>query len=122
MGNDNESRSLENIGSRARRLEKDHCKALVLSPFETDFKHCLISPADRRVIQKDGLAVVHASWSAAEQPSFTWDRFGRGDKKALPLLKSASGVLCALSSIEAIAATLIITGFDEEAREILEVC
>ncbi len=52
---------------------------------------------------------------------FDFTKYGHtgGHRKALPLLKSATGRLCALTSIEAIAAALIITGFDSEGQDIL---
>ncbi len=43
---DGESVCLDKIRSRPRSM-KQSCRALVLSPFERDFKHNLISPADR---------------------------------------------------------------------------
>lgn len=120
LAKDGEVRCLDDIGSRPRSIN-DYCKGICLSPFETDFKHNLLSPADRKIIEREGVAVVHAPWNQVEREDFDFTRYGhtKEHRKALPLLKSASGRLCALSSIEAIASALIITGFDEEAMDIL---
>ncbi len=81
-----------------------------------------LSPADRGIVEDRGLVAVDCSWEKYER------YFGPALKRKcvpriLPFLVAANpvnyGKPCKLSTIEALAAALYITGFKEEAEEIL---
>ena len=85
-----------------------------LSPFP-------VSGPDRRILETNGLCVVDGSWRKVSRI------LGRipGVKRRLPLLLAANpvnyGKPFLLSSAEALAAALYITGFRDEAARILSV-
>ncbi len=81
-----------------------------------------LSPADRGIVEDRGLVAVDCSWEKYER------YFGPALKRKcvpriLPFLVAANpvnyGKPCKLSTIEALAAALYITGFKKEAEEIL---
>lgn len=90
-------------------------KSIILDPFS----NTSLSLEDSEQIEKYGLTVIDCSWSKADQVFRKKYRTGR----KLPPLVAANGVNYGkwhkLSSAEAIAASLLITGFNEKAREIL---
>ena len=103
------------IVSRLRFLPK---RAIVLNPFsETAF-----SPADRQRIEQHGLVALDCSWEHAEK---VLSGHVRGTSRCLPLLVAGNpvnfGKPTKLTTVEALAAALIIAGFEEEARELLSV-
>ena len=103
------------IVSQLRFLPK---RAIVLNPFsETAF-----SPADRQRIEGHGLAALDCSWEHAEK---VLSGHVRGTSRCLPLLVAGNpvnfGKPTKLTTVEALAAALIIAGFEEEARELLSV-
>jgi pre-rRNA-processing protein TSR3 len=103
------------IVSRLRFLPK---RASVLNPFsETAF-----SPADRQRIEQFGLVALDCSWEHAEK---VLSGHVRGTSRCLPLLVAGNpvnfGKPTKLTTAEALAAALIIAGFEEEARELLSV-
>jgi pre-rRNA-processing protein TSR3 len=103
------------IVSRLRFLPK---RAIVLNPFsETAF-----SPADRQRIEQFGLVALDCSWEHAEK---VLSGHVRGTSRCLPLLVAGNpvnfGKPTKLTTVEALAAALIIAGFEEEARELLSV-
>ena len=101
--------------SQLRFLPK---RAIVLNPFsETAF-----SPADKQRIQEHGLVALDCSWEHAEK---VLSGHVRGTSRCLPLLVAGNpvnfGKPTKLTTVEALAAALIIAGFQEEARELLSV-
>jgi pre-rRNA-processing protein TSR3 len=103
------------IVSQLRFLPK---RAIVLNPFsETAF-----SPADKQRIQGHGLVALDCSWEHAEK---VLSGHVRGTSRCLPLLVAGNpvnfGKPTKLTTVEALAAALIIAGFQEEARELLSV-
>jgi pre-rRNA-processing protein TSR3 len=103
------------IVSQLRFLPK---RAIVLNPFsETAF-----SPADKQRIQEHGLVALDCSWEHAEK---VLSGHVRGTSRCLPVLVAGNpvnfGKPTKLTTVEALAAALIIAGFQEEARELLSI-
>lgn len=98
------------------RLKQIPRRAIVLNPFA--FRTLL--PNDRSQILGDGLAVVDCSW---EKVQGAFALRSPGEPRKLPTLLAANPVNYAkphkLSSVEALAASLIITGFRENAIRLL---
>jgi len=91
--------------------------ALVLDPMAKK----ALSRADRPVMLKRGLLAVDCSWARIE----SFPRGLRGPRRCLPYLVAANpvnfGVPTKLSTAEALAAALYITGFKEQAEDVLSV-
>ena len=94
---------------------------LILDPFA----EAAVSPEDRSVVEQRGILAVDCSW-ARSLPTFRRvRRFLRGVRRRLPFLVSANpshyGKPYMLTTAEAIAATLYITGFKDLAEQVLSV-
>lgn len=91
---------------------------LVLSPAGTR----VVSPSDRKYIEKYGLAVVDCSWNRLDEIDFKTLPSMRN--RLLPYLVAANtvnyGRPCKLNCAEAFSAALYICGYKEESQKILE--
>ncbi|XP_029161930.1 ribosome biogenesis protein TSR3 homolog isoform X2 [Nylanderia fulva] len=91
---------------------------LCLTPHAKEY----VTPMDREIVQKYGCAVVDCSWS--RKGNIPFHKMKMSHSRILPFLVATNptcyGQPCQLSCVEAIAATLIITGFRDEAKLYLE--
>ena len=106
---------LARIVSQIRFLPK---RAIVLNPFS----EIAFSPADKKRIEDFGLAALDCSWEHAKEVML---KHVRGTSRCLPILIAGNpvnfGKPSELSTVEALAATLYIAGFKEEATRLLSV-
>ncbi|EGO03655.1 hypothetical protein SERLA73DRAFT_83742, partial [Serpula lacrymans var. lacrymans S7.3] len=97
------------VGSRFR--------GIVVSPKATS----IISPADREIVQANGLAVVECSWAKLDDVPFS--KIASPHERLLPYLMATNptnyGKPWRLNCVEALAAAFYITGFDEYAETLL---
>jgi len=93
-------------------------KAVLLNPFSSR----ILLPSDRSYAANHGVVAVDCSWKKVDEVFAR--KFG-GENRRLPLLVPVNpinyGHTGMLSSLEAIAATLYITGFREYAERILKI-
>ncbi|NLF89057.1 DUF367 family protein [Candidatus Bathyarchaeota archaeon] len=93
-------------------------RAIVLNPFS----EIALSPADHERVEQFGVVALDCSWEHAQK---VMGEHVRGTSRTLPILIAGNpvnyGKLTKLSTAEAIAATLYITGFKEEAHSMLEI-
>jgi len=91
---------------------------LVLDPFTVKS----VSREDKPLIERNGLAVLDCSWNNVKPEVFEKTP---GEHRALPFLVAANpinyGKPCRLSSVEALAATLIIIGYVKQADRLLNI-
>lgn len=92
--------------------------AVILNPFSKR----AFSPADRERLERKGLAAIDCSWMHAEE---VFELSMRGASRCLPYLVAANpvnyGVPTKLSTVEALAAALYITGHREKAERLLSI-
>jgi pre-rRNA-processing protein TSR3 len=92
--------------------------AIVLNPASNQ----TLSFQDRSLLLQNGLVGLDCSWNLAET---TFEANLRGENRRLPTLLAGNPTNYSargkLSTAEAIAAALLITGFDAEARKILKI-
>jgi pre-rRNA-processing protein TSR3 len=90
----------------------------VLNPFS----EIALSPADRERVKQFGVVALDCSWEHAQK---VMGEHVRGTSRTLPILIAGNpvnyGKLTKLSTAEAIAASLYITGFQNEAKEMLDI-
>ena len=93
-------------------------RAIVLNPFG----EIAFSPADRQRIQNFGLAALDCSWEHAQKVMST---HVKGTSRCLPILVAGNPTNYAkatkLSTVEAIAGALYISGFKDEAEKVLSI-
>ena len=93
-------------------------RAVVLNPFS----QIALSPADRERVEQFGIVALDCSWEHAQK---VMGEHVRGTSRCLPILIAGNpvnyGKLTKMTTAEAIAATLYITGFQDEARKILDI-
>jgi pre-rRNA-processing protein TSR3 len=89
--------------------------SLLLYPFAEK----ILSPQDRFIVMERGISAIDCSWNRIEELPYT----GRFVTRHLPFLLAANPINYSipykLSTLEAIAATLYITGFIGEATTLL---
>ena len=90
---------------------------IILSPMASK----CVSPEDRPIVERNGIAVVDCSWNRLEETPF--HRMKGNNLRLLPFLIASNpvnyGTAAKLSCVEAIASTLMITGFEEVAQTYL---
>jgi pre-rRNA-processing protein TSR3 len=103
------------IRADLRRISR---KTIILNPFSKK----VLTPADRDLIAKYGIAVIDTSWNTGIETLKKLSRLRR-ESRILPILFAGNpinyGIATKLSSVEAVAAALYITGFKDQARGIL---
>jgi pre-rRNA-processing protein TSR3 len=105
--------NLVRVVHRVRELPRG---AVILNPFAPK----AFSPADQEKLTKRGLSALDCSWVHAKE---VFDISSHWTPRCLPYLVAANpvnyGVPTKLSTVEALAAALYITGFSEQAKELL---
>mmetsp|Transcript_30242 Transcript_30242/g.115987 ORF Transcript_30242/g.115987 Transcript_30242/m.115987 type:complete len:297 (+) Transcript_30242:302-1192(+) len=107
--------------ARARMIRElrtsQRCRGVVLTPVAS----IAVSRADRDVVERYGIGVVDCSWAQLDSVPFA--KLKCGEKRLLPFLLAANpvnyGKPLKLTCAEAIAATLAITGFQDEAEKVM---
>ncbi len=98
------------------RLKQIPRRAIVLNPFAST----VLLPGDRGLVLENGLVAVDCSWERVEG---AFEIQMRGEGRRLPTLLAANPVNYAkphkLSSVEAVAAALMVMGFREKAARLL---
>ena len=104
-----------NLVKLGKKLSQFPKNAIILDPFSNN----IISFQDRNDLQKSGIIVIDCSWAQIDLVFNQKFKMGR----KLPHLLAANSVNYGkwdkLSSAEALAAALYITGFKDEAKELL---
>lgn len=92
--------------------------SIILNPYARD----VLTRMDKNLIERGGLTVVDCSWKKAAE---VFKMRFRGVKRRLPSLLAANpvnyGKLGMLSSAEALAAALYITGYEKLATKVLSI-
>mmetsp|Transcript_24296 Transcript_24296/g.35045 ORF Transcript_24296/g.35045 Transcript_24296/m.35045 type:complete len:290 (+) Transcript_24296:251-1120(+) len=107
--------------ARARMIRElrtsQPCRGVVLTPVAS----VAVSRADRDIVERYGIGVVDCSWAQLDKVPFA--KLKCGAKRLLPFLLAANpvnyGKPLKLTCAEAIAATLAITGFQDEAEKVM---
>ncbi|KAJ9442293.1 Ribosome biogenesis protein TSR3 [Diplonema papillatum] len=81
-----------------------------------------VSPEDRACVEKNGVGVVDCSWARLDD--VPWKQMKMGPERLLPFVVAANpvnfGKPMKLTCVEAISATLYITGYKDLAADVLE--
>ncbi|KAH7886810.1 DUF367-domain-containing protein [Phlebopus sp. FC_14] len=92
-------------------------RGVVISPKAT----VVLSPADRDVVAKDGLAVIECSWARLDETPFS--KIASPHERILPYMLATNptnyGRPWRLNCVEALAASFYITAFDQHAETLL---
>lgn len=100
------------------RLSNIPTRAIVLNPIAEQ----ILTRKDRMIIEEKGLVAIDCSWEKADQ---VFERRLPGVNRRLPLLLAGNptnyATLSKLSSLEALAAALYITGFKAQALRFLSI-
>lgn len=108
-------KKLERFGLAKKVPLEKGARTLCLTPYSGEY----LLPSDRRIIDRTGLFTIDGSWNRIESIK----EFKLRHPRKLPLLVPVNPVNFGkpgkLSSVEAFAGALVITGFEESAREIL---
>jgi pre-rRNA-processing protein TSR3 len=106
------------LASELHSLKQIPRSAIVLNPSSNK----TLSVQDRELVQRYGLVGLDCSWNLSED---IFEKNIGGENRRLPLLLAGNPTNYSsrgkLSTAEALAAALIITGFDREAEQILEI-
>jgi pre-rRNA-processing protein TSR3 len=106
---------LARLVNKTRFLPK---RAVVLNPFS----EIAFSPADRKRVEKFGLAALDCSWEHAEKVLL---KQVKGTSRCLPILIAGNpvnfGKATKLTTVEALAGALYIAGFKREAEGLLSI-
>ncbi|MGP6220707.1 DUF367 family protein [Caldiplasma sukawensis] len=109
-------RKLEKF-SLAKRILPDRVKNKLILKFSAEH---YLTFKDREIIEKHGICVIDGSWNLGKLMD---ERRWKNERKIPPLVASNPvnyGKVSKLSSVEAITASLMITGFYREGIEIME--
>lgn len=89
----------------------------------TVFSDNVLSPSDRDLVEKCGIVVIDSSWKKDVKLIERLSRMWKGPKRILPALVAGNpinyGSISVLSSAEAVAAALYVTGFVEDSQKVL---
>lgn len=105
---------------RANKIElfnnKKWFSGILLSPLGKK----VLSPEDRKIIEKSGIGLIDSSWKKVEDTNYRI--FNRHKNRLLPYLIASNpvnyGKPCKLNCVEAIASALYICNFEQEAYEL----
>ena len=90
---------------------------IILSPMGTQ----CVSYEDKDIIDQHGLAVIDCSWAKLDETPFS--KMRGNNPRLLPFFLASNNVNygkpCQLSCAEALAAALLLTGYDKESRYLL---
>src|SRR5467141_4870052 len=107
-------RLVRSLGS----LRRIPSSAVVLNPTSSR----TLSREDRELVHREGLVALDCSWNLSED---IFERDIPGINRRLPTLLAGNptnyGIAGRLSTAEALAAALVITGFEKEAQRLLAV-
>jgi len=96
-------------------------KSILLNPLSNTY----LSLSDKILIEQRGLVALDCSWNKLEETFQNFEKNRRCKSRALPYLLAANplnwGKPYKLTTLEAIAATLFILGFHEQANDVLSI-